>query len=597
MNTCGISTALSSPEIQNKIASLRYYGKVPKDIKRNLEFRRNLIREGAASKESALQIWRACAQDPLFYINAMCWILEPRTAQALPFITWTYQDEVLMEIDAAIGSHDVLIEKSRDMGASWMALTIFQWRWQFKELQNFMLISRKQEMVDKADEPDALFYKLDFLIKHQPKWMLRDFDADRDRKSMMLVNRSNGSTISGDSTTGDSLRGGRKAALLLDEFASVPEGDAVLSSTRDAAPCRILNSTPKGTANAFYKMRQKMIAGEKKVISLHWELHPQKSKDKYRDAAGKLRSPWYDEQCARAAHPMEIAQELDIDYVGSSSPFFDGANLRKIESEIVKDPFLVGDLDYDPLSLEVRGFIPRANGPLRLWMNLDDKGRPAPGDYVLGADVATGTGASNSTITGGLQHTKEKVLEFALSTIRPEDMARYAVALAQWLKNGEGRGAKLIWEANGPGRNFGDQVIDSGYRFIYYRTDEGKITKRVTDTPGWFSTPVTKLSLLGEYRRALHDLAFINRSKEAIEECYCYIFNTIGNVEHSGRSSADDPSGAKDNHGDRVIADALCWHLMKDAKTDPDKPPEIPANCIQARRDARRQAAREESFY
>ena len=33
-----------------------------------------------------------------------------------------------------------------------------------------------------------------------------------------------------------------------------------------------------------------------------------------------------------------------------------------------------------------------------------------------------------------------------------------------------------------------------------------------------------------------------------------------GSIEHTGRKDAkDDPSGARENHGDRVIADALAW--------------------------------------
>ena len=43
-----------------------------------------------------------------------------------------------------------------------------------------------------------------------------------------------------------------------------------------------------------------------------------------------------------------------------------------------------------------------------------------------------------------------------------------------------------------------------------------------------------------------------------MRECREYVFSQTGGLVHARSRSAIDPSGAKDNHGDRVIADALC---------------------------------------
>jgi len=63
---------------------------------------------------------------------------------------------------------------------------------------------------------------------------------------------------------------------------------------------------------------------------------------------------------------------------------------------------------------------------------------------------------------------------------------------------------------------------------------------------------------LGEYGYALALGFFVNPCKEALEECLCYMNLPGDKVEHVGASGADDPAGAGENHGDRVIADALC---------------------------------------
>jgi hypothetical protein len=39
-------------------------------------------------------------------------------------------------------------------------------------------------------------------------------------------------------------------------------------------------------------------------------------------------------------------------------------------------------------------------------------------------------------------------------------------------------------------------------------------------------------------------------------------YKADGFVEHSGVSSSDERSGARVNHGDRVVADALCYKMM-----------------------------------
>jgi hypothetical protein len=584
-----------SPEIQKQLDALPFYRSVPKDFNENLKFRRDLVKFGSKSKENAKEVWKACSRDILFYVNTMAWLYEPRKMPAaLPFITYPYQDAGFLEINNAINNHDLLIEKSRDMGASWLCLTALQWRWQFRDMQSFLMVSRGQDSVDRSDDPDALFWKVDWLIKNQPKWMLPFFDADNDRKINMLVNRDNGSTMSGVATTGQAGMGGRKTAAFLDEFGAVPEGDAILSSTADVTPCRLINSTPQGTANAFYKLTLTPI----KKLRFHWTEHPEKAKDSYYDPeTKKIRSPWYDAECARRS-PMHVAQNLDINYQGSAFQFFEGAVLDRILKEVVCDPVLIGELDFDPDTLEVRSFRETPNGQVRLWVPLDEKYRLPVANYAAGADISMGTGASNSAFSAGNKQTKEKVLEFVANRLDPKEFATYCVALCRWMKNDAGTAAHLAWEANGGcGKNFGDKVIQLGHRNIYWKTNENSVDKKASATPGWWANTQTKNALLLEYQSSLKTSSFTNRSYYAVDECRNYIQLPNGAVEHSSAGSTDDPSGAKDNHGDRVIADALCWHLMKSVAAEPEKPPEVPANCIFARREARRRQAAEQELY
>ena len=575
-----------------------FYDLVPKDFAANLKFRREMILTGCSDSKAAEELWIMCSRDPLFYINTFVFTYDPRRQpSALPFITYEYQDDAILSIEDALGDHDLFIEKSRDMGASWLCIFGFEYRFHFRPLQSFLCVSRKEDLVDKTEDPDCLFWKMDFIHTNQPGWLRPNVN----RTKLHIYNIENGSTIDGSSTTGDVGRGGRRTAVLLDEFASVDDGHAVLRATRDTTTCRLFNSTPKGTGNAFYDMKQTDVA----KLRMHWSKHPIKSAGMYIsengslkliDTAftfpadyefildGKLRSPWYDGQCKRAAHTMEIAQELDIDYLGSDYQFFDGIVLDRIQKEQVKEPYLVGDLDFDVNTLLPHGFIERDKGPLLLWAYVDAQGNlPEDRNYVLGVDVAAGTGASNSCISITDCKTKEKIGEYAVNKYKPHELAKVAVAMARWLKGSSGT-ARLIWEANGPGREFGDTVIELGYRNVYYRVNERSLSKKQSDTPGWFSTKEGKLALLGDYRKALAANEFINRSYQAIREAREYVFTAAGSVDHAGSINTIDPTGARENHGDRVIADALCWRGMKEFHTAAAVEQEIPDHCIFARR-------------
>jgi hypothetical protein len=558
---------------------------IPKTLKENLEWRRDILQAVVDDPSVIELIIDACSQDPLFFINGFCWTYDPRNEEnpKLPFILYPFQEDAVMDIIAAIGSNDLLIEKSRDMGASWITIAAMTWCWRFRDRQSFLFVSRVEEYVDKPGNPKAMFWKFDFLLDSLVSWLRpRGYNKDCYRSKLHVENPENGSVIDGESTTGNVARGDRRTAILLDEFAAVVEGNRVLSSTRDATNCRLFNSTPNGVNNAFYDIRQTTI----KKLRLHWSQHPIKSVGLYTtddkgnlkhldDAIfppdyhfvldGKIRSSWYDGECQRAGSSQEIAQELDIDYLGSGFQYFNAAAIETQIRKNARPPLLVGELEYDDTTGEPIRFVECTNGHLQLWFYLNGNDEP-PRDskYSAGCDVSAGTGASNSCLAAYNMTTCEKVIEYVNSRIRPEQFAKQAIAICKWLGN-----AYLIWESGGPGRQFGSRVIELGYGNIYFRKREEAISGKVSDIPGIVTTKEVKMLFLGEYRSSVEKGACINRSKEALQETLEYIFAPDGGIEHSRTCNRVDPSGAKANHGDRVIADALAWKALRERNIKP----------------------------
>ena len=550
-------------------------------------------------------LWDACAVDPLFYICAFGYAHEARGEifKKLPFILYPYQRTGLLKILDAINHRDLLIKKSRDMGASWLCCLAFEWMWHFSprlKAPDFLMGSRVQEYVDSSKNPKALFWKLDYFHENLPPWLMPPgYDRNKHRQENRMFNPWNGSVINGESSTGDFARGDRRTAILLDEFAAVPQGHSVLPATRDATRCRLFNSTTKGTNNAFYDVHQTSI--EKLVF--FWTEHPLKSlglyttdengklkilrKEGYPEdykpiLDGKLRSPAYDYEESRSS-PREMAQEWDINFLGSGQQFFLPDAIQEVIRTCARPSIITGDLDYDSVTGEFTKFRENPDGHIRLWRLLDKDGNILKDHkIVLGVDVSAGTGASNSTLCAYDAVTNEKILEYANPYIRPEEFAKQAVAIAQWLG-----GAYLIWEAPGPGRQFGSRVADLNYGNIYLRRQEEKISQKVSQIPGWAPTREKKLDLIGEYRAAIEGGKCINRSKMALEECLEYIYDVGGGVSHARENNKEDVSGAKFNHGDRVIADALAWRGLTERaiKRPVPQKPKAPIGSLAWRRE------------
>ena len=529
-----------------------------------------------------------------------------------PMVTYQFQDNALYKLfNTVVSQLDLHQEKTREMTATWNLLMVFVWFAQFHPGLVFRLVSRNAEAVDSTEDPDSLFPKIDFILKHQPDWIINE--SQYNRTAMHLHFYETDSTINGSSTTGDVARGGRPTAIGFDEFAFVPDSYAMLRASQMATNCRIYNSTPNGTGNAFYDLKKAKI----QHLRLHWSEHPEKRKGMYRSEGGelkiidnefkgvvvnsegvkfvfpdkykfrldgKLRSPWYDRECDRASHPMEIAQELDIDYLGSSYQFFVANIIDRIQLEDIREPLVRGELEFDPESAEPIRFVPFPDGRIQLWVNLSPEGEFPEGlECVLGADVSAGTGASNSALSGVNRETGEKVLEFAECNMLAEDFGTYATAVAKWMNN-----AYHIWDASGQsGRIYGNRIMDLKYTFIYWKTALNRITRKPSETPGYFLNPGDKAEAFGRYRRALKNQSFIQRSYEANKECLFYVQVAGGKgIEHTNALNSQDPTGARENHGDRCVADVMAnygLYVMQDGKVAIPEP-EVPYFSYAGRR-------------
>lgn len=570
---------------------------VPMEPMANLRYRRQVLVEAEKDELFRNHIYTAASQSLVWWVNTFVWTLRTKivdsdgnTRQARndethqPFILWPVQIEHILEVEKAIKEgFDLLTDKSRDMGATWLHLAVFYHIWRFEANRSFLLLSAKEDYVDspgvkgtgKLADPSTLFGKLDYIGYWLPRWM----QPPVSRIKLHLTNLANNSRIDGESTTATAGSSERRTAVFLDEMAKMPEGDSIKQSTRDVTACRLANSTHWGAGTAFAKW---LASGSVRVSVLDWSRHPEKGRGLYGvkdDSTGivKLRSPWYDCE-AKVRSPKEMAMEIDRDPVGSGNIYFEKQTILRCMQMHVKPPVLSGyHLLFKPEVplIQIPDAVKRnildavrvqrlSDGPWKFWFHLLE-GRPDQTmNYIFACDIGKGMGASNSVISVGCRETRKKIAEWASARYAPHEFAWIVAASAIWFGGANnGRRPLIIWEANGdPGIYFGRALIKN-LRYPHLWFDKVRATKIREGKPrtyGWHSDDTKKAEVLGDYRRALHQGTFENPSEKALQEAETYI--DFGTGQIGPAYLIEESASARKTHGDRVIADALLNYVF-----------------------------------
>ena len=462
----------------------------PTDRDSNLLFRYELQQLCERDPQVREEERRRFFTDPIYAFNTYFWTYDPRTKpNHLPFITYPFQTEFLLALhDHIEKGEDLLIEKSRDMGISWLLCTYFLWAWLRNEAGNdFLLGSRKEDLVDTKGSLDTLFEKCRYNLYKLPTWLVpAGFTPGKHDTYLLLYNPSTGCSIRGESTNEHFGTGGRYRAILMDEAAKWGEtAEKAWISAGDSSPCRIPVSTPYGLGTNFARLRfSKTI----RVITYHWSLHPVKSEGAYcvLDRNRKLRSPWYDKECERrAANPISIGQELDIDYVSSGSPAFSTDSIKilrgYVEARTATRYRLVGG-----------NWIKDSKGPFYFFRSPQKRYQ-----YCIGADPAEGIEGGDYSAGVVLNRHTMDVDALYHDRTSPDNFA-YDLMTLGYLYAGvdNDSGAWLGIEAQSMGVGTALECEKQGYLNLYCHTHEHTVTKKVTRNLGWKTTRFTKKAIL-----------------------------------------------------------------------------------------------------
>jgi phage terminase large subunit len=232
---------------------------------------------------------------------------DPRNAErnlpsVLPFILFPKQVELIGWITERWKTQEPgLIEKSREMGVSWLTVAYAGSMCLFYHGFVAGFGSRKEEYVDKIGAPKSLFWKARQFVSLLPREFKGGWDETKNSAHMRISFPETGSSISGEA--GDNIgRGDRTSIYFVDESAFLEHPKAIDAALSQTTNCRIDLSSVNGMGNSFAEKRH---GGRIKVFVFDWRDDPRKDQ------------AWYDKQVRDIDDPTIVAQEIDRNYSAS----------------------------------------------------------------------------------------------------------------------------------------------------------------------------------------------------------------------------------------------------------------------------------------
>jgi phage terminase large subunit len=266
-----------------------------------------LRRGNSAQRVAMLKAYYARDGETLAdFINAWGYTIDPRLVSegknpVLAFSLFPKQREMIRWlIGCWVDNKPGVVVKSRDVGASWVAMALLASLCIFRNGFAAGIGSAVEIKIDRTGDPDTLFYKVRSFLEHLPAEFNAGFSVDKCSADKRVSFPLSGSSITGEA--GDQAgRGGRKAIFIVDESAHFEHPKIIDKNLSANTKCRIDMSSVNGMANSFYTRAHNPAI---RRFDFTWRDDPRKDQ------------AWYDQQCAELDE-VTVRQEIDCDFRAS----------------------------------------------------------------------------------------------------------------------------------------------------------------------------------------------------------------------------------------------------------------------------------------
>lgn len=309
-----------------------------------LAYREHLHRVADEDHTKRAAIVQLAANDPAFFMCIFGVLHDPKGTTDLhlnergeieemrrprgwyPWIPYPFQvrtlrwiDEVLAVDDDETGKGDGVVEKSRDMGATWMFCLRAAHHWLFADDTIIGFYSHKEALVDSAS-PKSMFFKVRALLGlnrkvpercHAPETLFHNsrvrlpdylypagFESKQHDLKLNLKHPTKTNQIQGEATTSKSGIGDRTYYNVLDEAAKNEDLLNIWSGMGPVTDHRFANSSAdRREGDGMYILVEQAKQAQRNpslegpsLLSLRWNDHPLRDEDWYRWMYGRFKA-------------------------------------------------------------------------------------------------------------------------------------------------------------------------------------------------------------------------------------------------------------------------------------------------------------------
>lgn len=237
---------------------------------------------------SATEAW---ARDPGGWINAHVWIASKfagkrRSVKPMRMILYPDQERTVdawidLELLRETGElvfRNVVIEKSRQIGETWLFAALLCWALHYHAATGLAMHQRAAEIADRGWSVKSLFGKIRYIDRRLDRNVVpglgrlvyHPFSTDPAK----VVNETNGHVLHGECQRDDPGRGGTFDYALVDEAPFVRHGEAVHAALDEAVEDGIAAlGTVNGSDNFHARLADDQPEGWR-YLRLHWSGHP-----------------------------------------------------------------------------------------------------------------------------------------------------------------------------------------------------------------------------------------------------------------------------------------------------------------------------------
>ncbi len=253
-----------------------------------------------SSVDNVLAAKELYRDEPIRFIEEWCYTFDPRNAGTgkptkIPFLLFPRQRQFIEFLHACLrGEAHGLVEKSRDMGATWLCVSFSVWLFLFMPDAKIGWGSRKAANIDKLGDMDSIFEKIRWQLRSMPPLFLPPGFNHDTNMNYMRVHSDSGASITGES--GDDIgRGGRTLIYFKDESAHYERPELIEASLADNTNIQIDISSVNGLGNVFHRRRDagiewdggKIQRNKTNVFIMDWSDHPAKTRSWYKERETK----------------------------------------------------------------------------------------------------------------------------------------------------------------------------------------------------------------------------------------------------------------------------------------------------------------------